>query len=150
MTWKQMLSALVVLAAAALGGLRPAAAADERLWMGETAIRAELTNRKLTGVYPSGVPWSEVISTDGTTDYEEAGIRSRGRWTLSGSVFCFTYDLPLAGGCFRMIKVGGNCYELYVESDATRRSLPPPREAVAWNGRMWRAAERSTCEDGVS
>lgn len=142
----RLLTLLILLHAPAIAG-----AADDRVWMSEAAIRAELTNRKLAGQYPNGIRWSEVIHTDGTTDYEEAGIRSRGRWTLSGSVFCFKYDTPLAGGCFRMIKVGSNCYELYVE----RNFLEPPpvsrdREQVAWNGRMWRAAEKDTCSNEVS
>lgn len=132
-----------------LGAVAPAALADERIWMPEAAIRAELIGRKLTGIYPSRVPWSEEISADGTTDYVERGIRSVGRWTLKGPVFCFTYDVPLAGGCFRMIKLGSNCYELYVEREVPL-DRPPATDEVGWNGRMWRATERPTCEDSVS
>lgn len=127
-----------------------AAAADSRAWMGEAAIRAELTNRRLSGIYPNSISWSEEIFTDGTTDYVEAGLRSRGRWTLKGSLFCFKYDQPMMGGCFRMIKIGSNCYELYVEREDGQTPPVPRRDDVAWNGRMWRTAERPTCDDGIS
>lgn len=117
--------------------------------MGEAAIRSDLIDRKLAGIYPSGLPWSEDIHGDGTTDYQEVGIRTKGRWTLAGTIFCFKYDAPLAGGCFRMIKLGSNCYELYVERDYGA-PIPDPGNGVAWNGRMWRTTEQATCDEKPS
>lgn len=129
----------------------PPVLADDRPWMGEAAIRKDLVGHKLAGTYPSGVTWSEEIRQDGSTDYQEAGLRSRGNWTLDGQQFCFTYVDMLPGGCFRMIKLGSNCYELYIQRDAAAEAEPePPGEGIAWNGRMWRATEPATCEEKPS
>lgn len=150
MPWlRQAMWALIVLGLG-FGPGRTETIDHDRIWMTEAAIRAELIDRKLAGEYPSGVLWAEEIKGDGTSDYAEGGIRSRGRWTLSESLFCFRYDAPLAGGCFRMIKLGTNCYELYVERDFAV-PLPAPRGiGVAWNGRMWRTTEKATCEEKPS
>lgn len=150
MPWiRQVMQALVVFSLGSGPG-RAETTDQEKIWMTEAAIRAELVDRKLAGEYPSGVAWAEEINGDGTSDYAEGSIRSRGRWTLSQSLFCFRYEAPLAGGCFRMIKLGANCYELYVERDFAL-PLPAPRDrSVAWNGRMWRTTEKATCEEKPS
>lgn len=141
----RLLGGLLVFCLAA--GPLPAA---DGVWMTEADIRRELVDQKLAGIYPSTVAWSEHIRADGTSDYEEAGIRSPGRWTVEGPLFCFMYDAPLAGGCFRMIKLGANCYELYVEREAYAFPSERPREGIAWNGRMWRTAEKATCDEKPS
>lgn len=121
-----------------------------RTWMQEPEIRAELTNRKLAGIYPSQVAWSELINADGTTDYEEGRERRPGRWSVEGELFCFVYALPHQGGCFRIVKQSPNCYELYTASIGGQAPSPPPlASTMSWNGRMWRDAERATCEDKI-
>lgn len=119
-----------------------------RGWMQETAIRAELTDRKLAGIYPSNIAWTEVINPDGTTDYTEGRERRPGTWSISGELFCFVYTEPHQGGCFRIVKHSANCYELYTASIGGIASTPPPPASrMSWNGRMWREAEKSTCEE---
>lgn len=120
----------------------------QRGWMQEAEIRAELTNVRLTGLYPNNVVWAEQIHSDGTTDYEEAEERRPGRWTVSGELYCFVYALSHQGGCFRIVRHSANCYELYTASiGGVAPSPPPPASAMSWNGRMWREAERGTCDE---
>lgn len=123
-------------------------AAAQRAWMQEAEIIGELTNLRLAGVYPTGIPWSEQINPDGTTDYQEGAERRPGRWNVQGELYCFAYAAPHQGGCFRIVKQSPNCYELYTVSigNAGPQS-PPPANAMAWNGRMWRDAEPGTCGD---
>jgi hypothetical protein len=119
-----------------------------RAWLQEPEIRAELVGLKLVGIYPSGVAWNELIRPDGTTDYEERGERRPGRWTVSGELFCFVYARLSQGGCFRVVRHGANCYELYTVSIGGEvPAVPPPARNMSWNGRMWRDGERSTCEE---
>ena len=121
-----------------------------RGWMQAAEIRAELVGRKLAGVYPSGVEWTEEIAADGSSDYLERGERRRGKWAIAGELFCFEYKVLIQGGCFRVVKHGPNCYELYTASiGGTVPATPPPTESMAWNGRMWREGERSSCEDKI-
>jgi hypothetical protein len=134
--------ALATLSAIAL----PAAA--QRGWMQEDQIRSELTSVRLTGLYPSNVAWTEDIKPDGSTDYVEAADRRPGTWTISGELYCFVYAMPHQGGCFRVVKQSANCYELYTASiGGIAPSPPPPASAMSWNGRMWRDADRGTCDE---
>lgn len=119
-----------------------------RAWMQEAEIRTELTDRRITGLYPSNVAWTEQINPDGTTDYMEGKERRPGRWTVTGELYCFVYALPHQGGCFRIVKHSANCYELYTASiGGIAPEPPPPASAMSWNGRMWREAEPATCQE---
>jgi hypothetical protein len=116
--------------------------------MQETEIRTQLTNVRLTGLYPSNIAWSEQINADGTTDYLEANERRPGRWTVAGELYCFVYAEPHLGGCFRIVRQSANCYELYTASiGGVAPSPPPPAVAMSWNGRMWRDGEPGTCDE---
>lgn len=119
----------------------------ERLWMSKDEILSAFVDRQLGGIYPSKKPWRELIRRDGTSDYEEAEERRAGTWWLDGDQFCFRYQTPESGGCFRVARLGTNCYELY----ATDRTLPDggrgPGADLAWNGRMWREDVPATCEE---
>jgi hypothetical protein len=130
------------------GAIVSASAFAQRAWMQEAEIRKDLTGLRLTGLYPSNIPWTEDIRPDGTTDYMEGADRRPGRWTVDGELYCFVYALPHQGGCFRIVKHSQNCYELYTASiGGVAPSPPPPASAMSWNGRMWREAERGTCEE---
>jgi hypothetical protein len=132
----------------ALAAFGPTPAAAQRTWMQDAEIRAQLTNVKLEGVYPSKVAWSERILPDGTTDYVERNERRPGRWNVVGELFCFEYAHANQGGCFRVIRHSGNCYEIYTASiGGIAPSPPPPAAAMSWNGRMWREGEPNTCDE---
>lgn len=118
----------------------------ERNAMGRDEIIAAFVDKQLSGVYPSGLPWSERIRSDGTSDYREGGSRREGRWWFQGDDFCFRYNLPLSGGCFRVVRIGSNCYELYAMNPG-QETVPGPRTGANWNGRMWRDDSAPTCEE---
>ena len=126
----------------------PTGAHAIRGWMQAPEMRVELVGGKLAGVYPSGVEWTEQIAADGSSDYLERGERRLGKWTIAGELFCFEYKVLIQGGCFRVVKHGPNCYELYTASiGGAVPPTPPSAESMSWNGRMWREGERSSCED---
>ena len=111
-------------------------------------IVAELTSVKLAGIYPSNIAWTEMLAADGTSDYEENGQRRPGHWNVQGELFCFEYAQPIFGGCFRVVKHSANCYEIYTASlGGHMPATPPPASSMSWNGRMWRDAERTTCNE---
>ncbi|MGE3712890.1 MAG: hypothetical protein AB7G35_24885 [Hyphomicrobiaceae bacterium] len=129
-------------------GLAAGPAAALRVWMQEGDIRKDLVGQQLSGIYPNGLEWTEQIRTDGTSDYREGGRSHPGRWTLKGELFCFSYPAPTMGGCFRVVRRGVNCYELYTASyGGTVPAQPPPASEMSWNGRMWSDAARPTCEE---
>ena len=143
-----MRGSLVVLALSVALSVAATAATAQRSWMQEADIRAQLTNVRLAGLYPSNTAWTELINPDGTTDYAEGSERRPGTWEVRGELYCFVYALPHQGGCFRIVRHSTNCYELYTASiGGMIPSPPPPAGAMSWNGRMWREAEPATCEE---
>ncbi len=116
-------------------------------WMGRDEIVEAFVDRQLSGVYPSGAPWSELIRRDGTSDYREGAARRDGRWWMRGDQFCFTYALPQSGGCFQVVRVGQNCYELYSVGVGGGAEAPPSGAKRHWNGRMWRDDAPPTCQE---
>ncbi|MBN9265858.1 MAG: hypothetical protein J0I75_15080 [Hyphomicrobium sp.] len=78
-------------------GVTPDARAQssiDRNAMSRDEIVAAFVDQQLSGIYPSGLPWSELIRADGTSDYREGGNRREGRWWMRGDQFCFRYELP--------------------------------------------------------
>jgi hypothetical protein len=118
----------------------------ERNAMGRDEIVAAFVDQQLSGVYPSGIPWSELIRSDGTSDYREGGNRREGLWWMRGDDFCFRYNIPFSGGCFRVVRIGTNCYELYAVNPG-EVPAPGPQVGASWNGRMWRDDTAPTCEE---
>ena len=136
-----MAAALVLLTAPA-----DAQGVIERNTMGRDENVAAFADQQLSGVYPSGVPWSELIRSDGTSDYREGGNRREGVWWMRGDDFCFRYGIPLSGGCFRVVRIGANCYELYAVNPG-EVPAPGPQTGASWNGRMWRDNTAPTCDE---
>lgn len=118
----------------------------ERNAMNRDEIIAAFVDQQLSGIYPSGTPWSELIRSDGSSDYREGGNRREGSWWFHSNNFCFRYDLPLSGGCFRVVRIGTNCYELYAVNPG-ELAAPGPQVGASWNGRMWRDDTAATCEE---
>jgi hypothetical protein len=120
---------------------------DPRTWMSRDEIISAFVGQQLAGVYPRGTAWKERIRPDGTSDYREGGARRDGRWWLRGDHFCFSYALPMSGGCFQVVTVGRNCYELYAVGIGGGAEPSPPIAQNFWNGRMWREDLPATCEE---
>ena len=136
----------ITFAALAMATTASAQEISPSAWMSRDEIVAAFVDQQLSGIYPSGVPWREKIRPDGTSDYREGSARREGRWWMRGDHFCFSYATPQSGGCFQVIRIGQNCYELYA-IDPAGRSQPPPRAPGHWNGRMWREDIPATCEE---
>ncbi len=143
------LAAFVFIALALL----PAAAQEKQApsapragWLDGNQIRREFSEKLLNGIYPTGNPWSEQLFADGTTDYREGEKRWRGTWWTESRAFCFRYPPPGVGGCFAVVRLGSNCYELYEISGAMPDERPPEL-AGSWNGRMWVADRPATCDE---
>lgn len=146
------LAAIAAVSAVLAGG--PARGEEEvapRLaWMSGDAIRAEFSGRDLAGIYPNGNRWTETIAADGTTDYREGPKHWRGKWWVEAREFCFSYPPPGVGGCFRVVRVSANCFELYDFSSQAGSKEDPPWLGNLWNGRMWHTDRPTTCEDRPS
>lgn len=119
-------------------------------WLSGDALRGEFTGKLLNGIYPNTNPWSEQLFADGTTDYREGDKHWRGTWWIEDRAFCFVYPPPGVGGCFHVVRLGTNCYELYERGEAAARGEGRPEESDLWNGRMWVADRPATCDEQPS
>lgn len=116
-------------------------------WMTGESIRHEFSGKGLSGHYPSGAFWTEMIRNDGTTDYREGPKHWQGKWWATSLEFCFSYPAPGNGGCFRVVRVSANCFELYDFTNSKGIGETPPTETDRWNGRFWFADRPTTCEE---
>ena len=142
--------AALILAVLAVVSGAMAQTVDPRPWMGRDEIIAAFVGQQLAGIYPSRIPWQEHVRPDGTTTYREGGAQREGRWWMRGDQFCFSYALPQSGGCFQVVAVGRNCYELYSVGRGGGVEPPVPNAQRLWNGRMWREDIPATCEEKPS
>ena len=127
------------------------AGADEtvRSWMSGDDMRQSFAGADTAGLYPTGKAWREMMHADGRADYSEPGDDRKGNWWINGAVLCYAYGRPGTGGCFQVVRLSANCFDMYV-----RREQPslgaPPSVSYSYNGKMWRNDQPSTCDEKPS
>lgn len=114
--------------------------------MSEADMRAAFSGVTLDGKYGSGRPFTETYGADGRIAYRESGVSIGGTWTIEAGTFCTIYDRDPTGGCYRVKKAGGNCYEFYfvarTEAEARREPGQP-----SWTARGSVAGRPGACAD---
>ncbi|MGD9668631.1 MAG: hypothetical protein AB7U75_06185 [Hyphomicrobiaceae bacterium] len=108
--------------------------AGEGPWMSEDEMHATFTGVTLEGKYGSGRPFSEIYQKDGSLEYREAANLISGKWSVQAGTFCTIYDNDPSGGCYRVKKVGGNCYEFYFVARTEQQVQADPKRP-AWTAR---------------
>ena len=111
-------------------------------------IQTRLFGQRLIGEYADGQGWAENLNTDGSSDYAQDGILTRGKMHFEGTRLCFTYDpQDMTGGCFEVWPRGQNCFDFYarVEGSLPAR-LEDKRFGRGWDARAWIDGVPSTCE----
>lgn len=117
----------------AIASAAPAKAIDDS-WMNEEEMRASFTGVTLEGKYGSGRPFSEIYRQDGTLEYREAANVFGGRWSVQVGTFCTIYDNDPSGGCYRVKKVGVNCFEFYFVARTQQQVQTDPKRP-SWTAR---------------
>jgi hypothetical protein len=142
--WKTFYSAgqmagLAVLAAA------PAFAAPS--WMGDGDIRAAFAGTTIEGIYANGETFLESYMANGRIDYVEARRKLAGQWSVVNAQFCTIYDVSPTGGCFRVARLGDNCFEFYFQSRDEAKAAAPEQDKPSWTAQGWRKGEKPTCKE---
>ena len=147
-TGRPLVLSLALLCMIGLAGASSATEDDRRglAWMSGDSIRGSFQSKKIAGQYPNGNLWFEQIFADGRTDYREGEKHWIGQWWVTAREFCFSYPPPGLGGCFRVVRLSPNCFELYDFSGELAREEAPPSLPSLWNGRMWLHDISTTCE----
>lgn len=128
-------------------GATPARAVDS--WMSEGEIDAQFRGVAIDGHYASGRTFSESYGRDGRLEYRERDRHTRGRWSIEAGTFCTIYDQDPTGGCYRVKRVGGNCFEFYFVARTEEQVRRDPG-APSWTARGWVKSAPATCGDGAS
>lgn len=138
---------LMVAIATLTAGARAEDTLPNLAWMTGAAIQGTFGGQPIAGTYPTGKPWTETVRANGSTDYREGEKHWQGKWWVTQREFCFAYPPGTAGGCFRVVRVSPNCFELYDFTGELGKADAPPSLTGAWNGRMWVTNQPTTCHE---
>lgn len=119
-----------------------------RFWLEDGEISAVFSGATLEGSYASGRTFIEHYREGGRVDYAEGDKTTSGHWSATAGSLCTIYDTDPTGGCFRVTRVGENCYEFYFAS-RTEAGAPGDRQPT-WTARGSIKGRRGGCSDGAS
>ena len=116
-------------------------------WMSDSDIRAAFAGTTIEGVYGSGEKFVESYLANGRIDYVEARRKLAGQWSVVNAQFCTIYDVSPTGGCFRVVRLGDNCFEFYFQSRDEQKAAEPDPGQPSWTAQGWRKDEKPTCKE---
>ena len=91
--------------------------------------------------------YSEAHHDTGLTTYIEGKINTTGAWLIRKDSLCFAYpETDMAGGCFRVYRVG-NCFYYY---STAIPQFADELDRDYWTARSVKKGERPECEPGMS
>ena len=101
----------------------------------------------IDGQYADGRYFTERYGADMALDYSEGPRETTGHWSVVSGTFCTIYNGDPSGGCFRVARIGANCFEFYfvarTEDEVRRREDGKP----GWTARGWVKGKKATCQD---
>lgn len=134
---------ILALGAAAVLGVLPAYSVEE--WMPADELAQTFRGVAIDGVYEDGRKFSEHYLDDGSLSYEEGPRQTSGYWSITAGTFCTIYRGDSSGGCYRVARIGANCFEFYfvarTEAQVRRREDGKP----GWTARGWKKTQPATC-----
>jgi hypothetical protein len=119
-----------------------------RVWLTDREIAEAFSGATLEGSYASGRTFIEHYRASGRVEYAERDMTTAGRWSVTAGSLCTIYDPDPSGGCFRVMRVGENCYEFYFAS-RTEAEAPGDRKP-AWTARGSITGKPGGCRDGAT
>jgi len=147
--WRQPIRSgliAVALVFVASGGAGLKAVADD-FWMADEDLQATFAGVTIDGHYADGRHFTERYGSDMALDYSEGPRQTTGHWSVASGTFCTIYEGDPSGGCFRVARVGANCFEFYfvarTEDQVRRRQDGKP----GWSARGWVKGRSATCRD---
>jgi hypothetical protein len=122
-------------------------AAATTKWMTDSDIRAAFAGVTIEGIYASDMTFVESYAADGRIEYTEQRRKMTGNWSVVNAQFCTIYDMAATGGCFRVVRLGDNCFEFYFQSRDEKTAAEPDPGKPSWTAQGWRKGEKPTCKE---
>ena len=134
----------VLVAAVLLAGTGPQALTGAE-------IIAAFEGATVTGAYADGTAFRESYATGGRIKYWDPRGDFTGNWSVTNNLFCTFYDATdggsaLSGGCFRVEKIGSNCFDFLVAAQSSEEALDPQAKP-SYTARGSITGIASTCPD---
>lgn len=132
-------------AAAVMSWSAPTRAQD--FWMGAEELKLAFNGVTIDGHYSDGRHFTERYRDDSGLEYYEGPREVSGHWSVVSDTFCTIYANDPSGGCFRVARVGSNCFEFYfvarTEDQVRKREDGKP----GWTARGWVKGRKATCQE---
>ncbi len=109
-------------------------------------IAATFNGVAIEGRYGDERAFHERYRETGRVEYRERGLTSGGKWSVEADTLCTIYDGDAAGGCFRVKKVSGNCYEFFFVARTEIEAHRDPRKP-AWTARGSIVGGKGACQE---
>lgn len=135
---KAVQSLAVVLMAA------PAVAAEPVVLQGPEII-STFDGKTVSGAYADGLAVRETYQVGGGISYWDPRGSSVGKWFVVNNQLCTFYE-GMPGGCFRVEKLGANCYDYYAVANSAEEALNP-LEKPRYTARGAIEGAASTCPE---
>ena len=126
------------------------AVAETPAWMNDEQITQAFAGVTIAGSYADGREFTESYAKDGAISYTDHRGTLAGRWSTVNSSFCTLYDGYITGGCFRVTRHSGNCYEFYFSSSSEREAAADGPKRANWTARAWDKGKPPTCDEKPS
>lgn len=143
------LAAVVAAAGPSTAAIAGATGAAESEWMSESELETAFYDVAVEGKYADGRPFHERYNANRRVEYREGGMSTGGTWSVQSGTFCTIYDGDSAGGCFRVKKVSGNCFEFYFVARTEAEAERDPRRP-AWTARASIVGKPGACQDDIT
>lgn len=140
------LTSLVAVACAAVGLVAQVAAGGE-FWMEGEELKETFSGVTIDGHYSDGRYFTERYGRDMALQYSEGPREVSGHWSVISGAFCTIYENDPAGGCFRVVRVGANCFEFYFVTRSEEEAEAGEFGKPGWTARGWVKGRRSTCQE---
>jgi hypothetical protein len=128
------------------------AATAERVivWMDDDQITKAFAGVTISGVYVDGMPFTETYASGGGITYSDPRKAMTGRWSVVNRSFCTLYEGATTGGCFKVSRHSGNCFEFYFLTSSEREAANDNSNQPSWTARGWDKSKAATCDDKPS
>jgi hypothetical protein len=113
--------------------------------LGDTALRAALSDRTFYGRYEGGIDWIEYYAPDGRSAYWD-GCTHDGDWWIVDDLVCFRYrgDAYGLNYCWMMYEHGGQ-YEFFIPADQGSETVRAYTTAVRAGNREHLPLDTDDC-----
>lgn len=121
-------------------------------WLSGKDIQDALAGKTIDGRYADGSAFTESYGDDGRLWYldQRLGNYLTGHWSVTAGTLCTIYDTDPAGGCFRVVQVGKNCFEFYFVARTEAAAPQTDEKDTRWTARGAVSGKSDACPDEAS